>query len=259
MNLDALFYIGNIVIRWQDILDIVIVAYIIYRLLLIIKGTIAVQMIFAFIVFFLMSKISSSHYMEFHTLNWILQHFWSVALIAIIVLFQPEIRRALVEFGRHKFFFRHENLNEKVINEIAKAADVFSTSRTGALIVLERKTGLQPIIELGSELDAAVTSEMLRSIFFPHSPLHDGAVIIKDFKIAAAGCFLPLTKNPFLPRRYGTRHRAAVGISEETDAVVAVVSEETGKISLVLGGRLESMSDHEELKRRLYEIYRIKK
>ncbi|MBN2056601.1 diadenylate cyclase CdaA [bacterium] len=230
---------GSAVVRFRDLLDILIVAYVIYRVFLLIKGTIAMQMVLALGILFGLFKVSDPQYLDLKTLHWLLSNFWSIALLAVIVLFQPEIRRGLVQLGRQRFFKRSVVQDEALIEAVGEAAGVFSSSHTGALIVFERGNGLDNIKELSTTIDAEVTSELLRTVFFPHSPLHDGAVIIKDGRLAAAGCFLPLSKNPYLSPSYGTRHRAALGITEDTDAVVVIVSEETGTMSVVHGGKLE--------------------
>lgn len=255
MSGGELFFLGSVAVRWQDLLDVLIVAYLIFRLLMLIRGTIAVQMVIAILFLFSLLKISSSNPLELHTLHWLLQHFWSVALVAVIIIFQPELRRALMQLGIQPILSRRRQRDVRVIEEIVRACGAFASSRTGALIVLERETGLQQIREIGMPVDSVVTNEMIRTIFFPHSPMHDGAAIIKECKIVAAACFLPLTKNPNVPKHYGTRHRAALGLSEESDAVIIVVSEETGTISLALNGQMHSMSGVSELRDQLMSIY----
>ncbi len=251
--------LNSISIRWQDIVDILIVSYVIYRIIILLQGTLASRMILSIIFLFFLMKISESSFFKLHTLNWLLTHFWSIAFIALIILFQPELRRALARFGYYNLFSQGKQKDLYVIEEITKATSTFSTKKIGALIVLERETGLEPIKDLGIKIDAIVSSELLRVIFFPNSPLHDGAVIIKDDRIDSAGCFLPLTQNPDLPIYLGTRHRAAIGITEETDAVVVVVSEERGTISICMDGKIYELNDPMELKNALLEIYKLKK
>jgi len=242
-------------LRIQDVLDILVVSLIIYRSLLLIQGTLAARMIISVIFLFALMHVAESKYLQLHTLSWLLRHFWSIALLSIMILFQPEIRRAFARIGHKRLLFQR-NLTQKqtLIDEIVKAATVLSNRKIGALTVLEREAGLQPIREMGVTLDAVVTSELLRTIFYPHSPMHDGAVIIRDYKIAAAACFLPLTQNPDLPPHLGTRHRAAIGVTEETDAIAVVVSEETGRISVAQMGQIEQLSGANQLNERLRQL-----
>jgi diadenylate cyclase len=245
-------------IRPQDILDILIVAYVIYRALLLIQGTLAARMIITVVFLFLLMHASESKVLQLNALSWLLRNVWSIALLSITILFQPEIRRGLARMGRKRFLWqRGHSLDEALIEELLKAVTVLSSRRIGALIVLEGETGLQPIREMGVQIDAALTSEMLRTIFFPHSPMHDGAVIIREFRIAAASCFLPLTQNPDLPSHFGTRHRAAIGVTEETDAVSIVISEETGRVSIAHIGRIEQLPGTVELGERLRQLLGI--
>ena len=247
---DFLFNIGNIYIRWWDIIDIVIVAYLIYRAVLLIKGTLAVQILLGLSILFLLLKGSEQY--ELITLHRFLTQFWQSWVILTIVLFQPEIRRVLAHVGQHWPLLRiRSSKTDTIINEIGNAAASLAKSRIGALIILERDTGLANIRELGMNIDASVSSELLRTIFYPHSPLHDGAVIIHKRRIAAAACFLPLTKNPLLAHTLGTRHRAAIGITEETDCAVIVVSEERGIISIAVNGKLQKLRNAVQLKKRL--------
>ena len=251
-----LFHIGGYYIRVWDILDILIVAYLIYRAVLLIKGTLAVQMLLGLSFLFGLLKVSA-HY-ELVTLNRLLLQFWQNWVLLAIVLFQPEIRRALAQVGQQwSTFHRKGHSRLPMIEQIGNAATSLAESRIGALIVLERDTGLANFREMGMKIDAQVSSELLRTIFYPHSPLHDGAVIIHNQRIEAAACFLPLTKNPLLARSLGTRHRAALGVSEETDAIVVVVSEERGTISIAMNGSLEKMDNSEHLKQRLSKLIDI--
>ena len=220
----------------RDALDIALVALGIYWLLLLIRGTRAVQILVGLIV--LMAASAASEYFELVTLRLILEYFLSSAVLIIIVLFQHDIRRALARVGRGFFPAVSAEQESQIVEDVVRAAQALSQKRVGALIVLERETGLADQIEAGTTLDAEVTKDLLVSLFQPHSPLHDGAVVIQNGRIAQAGCILPLTQRPELPEGLGTRHRAALGITEETDAVVVVVSEESGVISLVLGGEL---------------------
>ncbi len=239
---------------WWDLLDIAIVAFLIYELLLLIRGTRAVQMAltggFIILLFFL------SRWLELETVNWVIRNLAAYVAVAIIVLFQSDIRRAMANFGRAPFFryFERAQSTDEAIEEIVVTAANLASQRTGAIIVIERQIGLRNYIEGGIPLDAIVTHDLMASIFRQGSPLHDGAAIIQGDRVAAAACFLPLSVNPRLSRELGTRHRAALGLTEENDAVAIVVSEETGSISLVLGGGLERGISPEALRARLRSL-----
>ena len=229
-------------IRWQDLVDILLVTAIIYRLLLIIKGTRAARMLMGLGVLFL--ALLFSKYMGLFTINWIIQSLWAQIVLALIILFQPEIRRTLAQMGEARFLPSFASAEEvRSIEEIVKAAISLSTRKIGALIVIEKETNLKDVIEMGSQLDAKVSRELLLSIFHPTSPIHDGAVIIRGNRIVAAGCFLPLTLSADISRSLGTRHRAGIGLTEETDAVVLIISEETGSITTSYGSSLETNVD----------------
>lgn len=239
----------------NDAIDIAIVSYIIYRLLKLLRGTRAVQLlqgIGVVIVFWLFSRI-----FELQTVGWLIEKILSVGAIAIIIIFQPELRRALEQIGRGGFFAKNRQIKDQqasqVVGEIAKTVTYLSKRKIGALIVLERQTGLSDYIETGIYLDANLSSELLRNIFLPNTPLHDGAVIIRNQKIMAAGCYLPLSENPFISKELGTRHRAGIGMSEISDAVIVMVSEETGIISLAIHGKLERGLKEEGVISRLYQ------
>ncbi len=218
---------------WRDTLDILVVTLGIYWLLVLIRGTRAVQILIGLVVLFALSV--ASQLFQLVTLGMILENFMSSAVLIIIVLFQHDIRRALARVGRGFFPSVSAQQESQVLEEVVRAAQTLAQKRVGALIVLERETALGDQIEVGTELQARVTQELLTSIFLPGSPLHDGAVVVQEGLVAAAGCILPLTLRTELPEGVGTRHRAAVGITEETDAVVIVVSEETATISVVMG------------------------
>lgn len=244
--------------RWiLDLLDILLMSLILYRLLLIIKGTKAAQMLLGLGVLLLAS--AASRYLELYTIDWLVQSFWAQIVIAIIVLFQPEIRRALAHMGEAQFltFTKAEEL--KSMEEIVRAAVAMANRKIGALIVVERETSLKDFVEVGTLLDAKVSKELLTSIFHPTSPIHDGAVVIKGNRIAAAGCFLPITLSSELSKALGTRHRAGIGLTEETDAVAIIVSEETGLISMALDGRLETKLDMGTLRDMMADIFATKK
>ena len=238
--------------RWQDIVDILIVSYIIYRIILLIRGTRAVQMLLGIIVITGIYFISGR--LDLLTLHWLLKTFLSSILLIIIIVFQSDIRRALTQMGKTPFH-KTDNVAAHDINEIISAAIYMARRRIGALIIIERQTGLRDYLELGFRLDARLVHELLIAIFLPSSPMHDGGVIIHNGRIHSSGCLLPLSNNPDIPKRYGTRHRAALGLSEETDAVIIVVSEETQEISLVRQGKITTLSDEEALSSRLQEIF----
>ncbi len=220
----------------RDTLDIGLVAVAIYWLLVLIRGTRAVQILVGLIV--LMAASSAAEYFGLVTLRLILEYFLPSAALIIIVLFQHDIRRALARLGGGLFPSVSEEQEGQILEDIVRAAQALSQKRVGALIVLERETGLLDQIEGGTGLDAEVSKDLLVSLFQPYSPLHDGAVVIQGGRIAKAGCILPLTIRSDVPEGLGTRHRAAIGITEETDAVVVVVSEETSGISLVVNGEM---------------------
>ena len=245
-------------IRWQDVLDIALVSILIYRLLFFIKGTKAVQMLIGLGVLLIASFIST--YSGLYTIDWIIQSFWAQIVIALIVLFQPEIRRALAQMGETPFLQSFTSAEElKSLEEIVKATVALANRKIGALIAIERETSLGDFVEIGTPLDAKVTREILLSIFHPSSPIHDGAVVIRGNRIVAAGCFLPITLKSEVDKSVGTRHRAGLGLTEETDAVVIVVSEETGIISMAIGGRLETHIDMGTLRDKLTDMFTVQK
>lgn len=240
-------------LRVWDIIDMVLVWLVIYRVLLLIKQTRAVQMLSGLGILALTFVLSI--WLELFTLNWLLDKFFSNLFVIVVILFQNEIRRALTHIGRNPFFTAVTAVEEtQVVEEISKGAIQLSQKKYGALIVIEREIGLQDFIEVGTVLDSQVTSELLNSIFLPTSPLHDGAVIIRGGRAAMAGCFLPLSKNPILDKNLGTRHRAALGLTEETDAIAIVVSEENRSVSVAVGGALTPDLDHVALRKMLYEL-----
>jgi diadenylate cyclase len=236
---------------WWDVLDIAIVALAIYEILKAIRGTRAVQMAAGLALLVLLSYVSRWGHLE--TIDWLIRNSLGYVVFAVIVLFQADIRRALAHLGRAPFFryFLTTEGAEETIEELVVAATQLSGLQIGAIIVIERQIGLRNYIETGLPLDALLTYDLLVSIFQPKSPLHDGAVMVQNDRIAAAACFLPLTINPLLARSLGTRHRAAIGLTEENDAVAIIVSEETGRISVALDGQLEGPFDPATLKARL--------
>lgn len=239
-------------IRWQDIVDIVVVAFVIHQLLSIIRGTRSVQMVVGLGVLTIVYFLASS--LDLTTLKWIMQTFLSSILLIVIIVFQQDIRRALTQVGKSPFH-KQGDIVDKDLEEIIRTLFYLSKRRIGALIVIERDTSLGDFIESGFFLDARLLKELLISIFMPVSPLHDGAVIISDGRIVHAGCILPLTQNPYINKKYGTRHRAAIGLSEETDAIVLVVSEETQEISIVRHGALTTVTDEISLTNSLRAIF----
>jgi diadenylate cyclase len=237
---------------WVDVLDILIVAFLIYQLLQFIRGTHAVQMALGAMVLVLVYFVSQWFNLE--AVNWLLRTFMPYVVFGIIVVFQAEIRKVLAHLGKPPLLGAFgSQRTEEVIDEVVLAATSLAAQRTGAIVVLEREMGLRAYIETGIGLDALLTYDLLISIFNPGTPLHDGAVIIQGNRVAAAACFLPLTVNPELSRQLGSRHRAAIGVTEDTDAVAVVVSEETGTISVVVGGRIRRELDGRSLKWALLE------
>ncbi|MEA3347983.1 MAG: diadenylate cyclase CdaA [Pseudomonadota bacterium] len=242
--------------RWLDFIDIIIVAILIYQVLQIIRGTRAFQILLGLFLIFIIYQLSLL--LGFYTLHWLLNGFLSSIVLIVIVLFQNEFRRALAKFGKTSFTINPtEELNS--LDKIIKACTTMSLERIGALIVFTRENKIPGIVEGGIEINAKVSDALLLSIFNPGSPIHDGAVIIDEGKIVAAGCFLPLAIEPMIEKIYGTRHRAAMGISEDTDAVVVIVSEETGKISLSIGGKITKEQNTESLSRVLNNIFSPKR
>lgn len=237
---------------WLDLLDMLIVAFIIYQLLQLIRGTHAVQMALGGLV--LVVFYWFSQWLDLQTVNWILRTFLPYLVFGIIVVFQAEIRKMLAHLGKTPLLGAFgAQRTEAMVDEVVLAATTLASHKTGAIIVIEREMGLRSYIETGITLDAALTYDLLISIFNPGTPLHDGAVIIQGNRVAAAACFLPLTVNPELSRQLGSRHRAAIGVTEDTDALAVVVSEETGTISLVAGGRIRRDHDGRTLKAALLE------
>jgi diadenylate cyclase len=238
-------------VTWWDAVDILIVALLIYEFLKLIRGTRAVQM--ALSCGGIVGLFFLSNAVPLQTVNWLIRNMAGYLVFAAIVLFQSDIRRALSHFGRARFFrlFTTPENDAETIEEVVVAARVLASRKIGGIIVLEREIGLRNYIESGIPLDAEVSYDLLVTIFQVEAPLHDGAVIIQEGRIAAASCFLPLTVQPMLSRELGTRHRAAIGLTEENDAVAVVVSEESGQISLALDGRIERGLTPETLRARL--------
>jgi len=241
----------------SSVIDILIVAFVVYKLMLLIRGTRAVQLIKGLAVLLIATALSSM--LDLNTMNWLLRQAMTALVVALPVVFQPELRRALEKLGRGKFL-THTSLASfapvdvervKVIAEITRATTTLSKNKIGALIILERETGLEEHIDSGLKIDGIVSAEFLVNIFMPKTPLHDGAVIIRGNRVAAAACFLPLSENSFFTSGLGTRHRAGLGISEHSDAVAVIVSEETGIISIAVEGVLNRYLDEAGLQDRL--------
>lgn len=244
-------YVRRVPVTWWDLLDILVVAIALYEFMKLIRGTRAVQMALGssiLIALFLLSR-----WVPLQTVNWLIRNMFGYVVFAAIVIFQSDIRRALAYFGQAPFFryFSRIDRGDDTIEEVVVAASALADRRIGAIIVLERAIGLRNYIESGIPLEAIVTHDLILAVFQTASPLHDGAVVIQEDRIAAAACFLPLTVNPQLSRELGTRHRAAIGLTEETDALAIVVSEETGKISLALDGQIERGLSADSLRSRL--------
>jgi diadenylate cyclase len=239
---------------WWDIADILVVSVLIYEVLKLIRGTRAVQM--AVGAGFLAAVFYGSRFLRLDTVNWLIRSFLGSIVFAIIVLFQADIRRALAHLGRAPFFrlFLKEESREESIEELVVAAGLLSAQRIGAIIAVERQVGMRNYIDGGISLDAVLTYDLLLAIFQPRSPLHDGAVIVQNDRVAAAACFLPLTINPRLSKELGSRHRAAIGLTEENDAFAIVVSEETGIISVVVDGNIDRGFDPDSLRARVRQL-----
>jgi uncharacterized protein (TIGR00159 family) len=238
-----------------DLIDIAIISFLVYRVLLLIKGTIALRMTLG--VLFILIFSSFSNLFGFKATSWVLNNLTGYLFLSIVILFQPEIRRALAVIGDTKVFNKQDKLSKETIDEIVKASTILANKQIGALIVIQREIDLLPFIQVGTTLNSELNKDILVSIFIPYSPLHDGAVIVRDGKIVYAGAILPLTKRIDLDKKFGTRHRAAIGITEETDSVCIVVSEERGTITVSYKGNFTSELDAESLKETLMNIFKI--
>lgn len=247
--------------RMRDVIDIVIVAMVLYKLFTLIRETRAEQLTKGIVVLLVLTKVTE--WMKLYTIHFLLNNAMTVGTLALLIVFQPELRRGLEYIGTSKFFskslmeIRGESLSQ-VVEEIVEATSSLSRQKIGALMVLERKTGLNEVVDTGTKIDGLVSSDLLINIFIPNTPLHDGAVIIKDDRIKAAGCFLPLTDNSSLSKELGTRHRAALGISERSDSLSIVVSEETGAISVSENGTISRYIDSKTLNQILTHMYKPK-
>lgn len=251
-------------LKITDFIDIFIVTYIIYKVLKFIRDTRTVQLLKGVIVLIVAMQVSQ--FIRLHTVHYLISNAMQLGLIAILIVFQPELRRALEQLGQttlgqwFNFEERADDVErERVIKEVKESCVNMSKSRIGALIVLERETKIGDIVSTGITINADVSAELLTNIFVPKTPLHDGAVIIRNNKIEAASCFLPLSQNPNVSKELGTRHRAGLGMSEESDAVVVIVSEETGGISIACGGELNMKLSPEALEKNLVKLFNINK
>ncbi len=244
-------------LRWQDAVDIALVWVIIYRVLILIKRTGTIQMLSGLGI--LAISYILSQWFELSTLSLLLEKFFQNLFVIVVVLFQGEIRRALAHIGSHPLFSGVSSAMEThIVEELARAVGTMAQKGYGALIVIERDILVDYHIEYGTELESRISAQVIESIFHPQAPMHDGAVLIRGSKIISAGCFLPLSKNPAIDKNLGTRHRAAIGLTEETDALVIVVSEETKSISLVSGGHMSPSVELSDLRQALYEAYGFK-
>lgn len=246
-------------VGWWDLLDIAIVSVLIYEFLKLIRGTRAVQMAVGsllIVALFFLSRLA-----PLQTVNWMIRNMLVYLAFAAIVIFQSDIRRALAHFGQAPFFryLARQKAADETIEEVVVAATMLAAQKIGAIVAIEREIGMRNYIESGIPLDAMLTYDLLVTIFQPGSPLHDGAAILQDNRVAAAACFLPLTVNPRVSRELGTRHRAAIGLTEENDAVAVVVSEETGQISLALEGRIERDLTPDALRNRMRSLVMLRR
>lgn len=241
------------VVTFINIMDVLLVWFVVYQLIKVIKGTKAVQLLQGVFVIIITRILTGIFGLE--TLRWMMDQVFTYGLLVIMIIFQPELRRALEQLGRGRLFARtmmdEEEERARLLEALSKSVSYMAKRRIGALISIEKETGLSEYIETGTPLNSDITSELLINIFIPNAPLHDGAVIMQRNRIAAAGCYLPLSESPFISKELGTRHRAALGLSEVSDAVTIIVSEETGAISIAIDGDLHRDLSLEEFEVRL--------
>ncbi|WP_123042088.1 diadenylate cyclase CdaA [Cohnella candidum] len=248
-------------LTWQssikDIADILIVSYLVYRMILLVRGTRAVQLLKGILLLVVTWALST--WLNLYTLKWLMNQVFTFGVVTVLIIFQPELRRALEQLGRGKLFTRSSAEDQDVsqrINEVIKSVNYLARRKIGALIVFERNTGLNDYIESGIKMESSLSSELLINVFIPNTPLHDGAVILRANQIMAAGCYLPLSENPFISKELGTRHRAGIGVSEVSDAISVIVSEETGQVSLAINGQVVRDIKEESLISKLFEELR---
>lgn len=241
----------------KNIIDVLLVWFVLYKLMTLIKGTKAVQLMKGIFVIIIVRVLTDVF--GLNTLRWMMDQVLPWGFLAIIIIFQPELRRALEQLGRGRFFSRsttqEEAEKERLMEAMTKSVSYMAKRRIGALISIERETGLSEYIETGIPIKAEITAELLINIFIPNTPLHDGAVIIQRKQIAAAACYLPLSESPFISKELGTRHRAAIGLSEVTDAITVIVSEETGSVSITADGDIDRNLSMEEFEIRLRRVW----
>ncbi|HIP42940.1 MAG TPA: TIGR00159 family protein [Aquifex aeolicus] len=242
--------------NWRDIADILgltLLFYLFIRFLFIAKGLYLLRILILFGLLWTVAEI-----LGLSTLSWIFEKLWTLILFALVVIFQPEIRRTLANIGKRTKVLKIQEYEERSIDRLVRACRFMAERQIGALIVIEREQNIEDLVEGCIYIDAHISAELIITIFYPLTPLHDGAIVIRNDRIAFASCVLPLSKNPALPRKYGTRHRAAVGITELSDAVAIVVSEETGEISVAVEGTIEKALDPELLKDKLFNLLGVK-
>ncbi|MDP2306974.1 MAG: diadenylate cyclase CdaA [Pseudomonadota bacterium] len=247
-------YFANI--RWTDVLDIGLLWYVVYRALMLVRGTRAFQSLLGLLVALILFALSGRF--ELYAVHWMLEKFFVYIVLAVIILFQSDIKRGLAGAGGRLFPSFSAQPAQGAMEEIVRASFVMASRRIGALLALEREASLEEYAEGGNRLDARVSSELLLAIFHPTSPLHDGAAVVRKDQVLAAKVFLPLSLSKDVSRFYGTRHRAAIGLTEETDAVVVIVSEERGTVSLVISGEVQPVADQNEMRERLLECFQPK-
>lgn len=244
----------------KDIIDILIVSYVIYNLIILVRGTRAVQLLQG--IFIVVLAWALSIWFKLSTLQWMMNQMFTFGVLAVIIIFQPELRKALEQLGRGTLFSRSVSEDDQELNrrigEVLKAVNYMARRKIGALIVFERETGLKDYIESGISIESHISSELLINIFIPNTPLHDGAVLLRRNQLMAAGCYLPLSENPFISKELGTRHRAAIGMSEVSDAICVIVSEETGQVSLAMNGHILRDIKEESLLSKLFEELKSK-
>jgi diadenylate cyclase len=242
----------------KDAADILIVSFLIYKVMQLIRGTRAVPLIKGILLLVVTWALST--WLNLYTLRWLMNQIFTFGIVTILIIFQPELRRALEQLGRGRLFSRGVHTEEQDIqfriNEVIKAVNYLSRRKIGALIVFERESGLTDYCNTGIKMESHLSAELLINVFIPNTPLHDGAVIIRGSQIMAAGCYLPLSENPFISKELGTRHRAGIGVTEVSDAVCIVVSEETGLVSLAIGGQIVHDIKEESLISKLFEELR---